>query len=143
MYYKLTIVGRLGQVPTMRLTRSGEYLTRFCVAAERTTTKNDQKVKETTWFHVSVFGKQIDSCIQYLHKGSMVLIDGALSIDPETGGPRLWTDRKGKTRASFDVIGYSVQCISPGVAGRNAVTSEVATRKVLVASIDPDMRLGD
>ena len=49
-----------------------------------------QAVKETTWYKVSVFGRQAEACAQYLKKGSGVLVEGRLQPDKSTGGPRVW-----------------------------------------------------
>ena len=88
MYQHITIVGRLGRDPEMRYTPSGQAVTSFNVATDRQyTDANGQKVKETTWFRVSVWGKQAETTNQYLKKGSMVLVDGRLTPDPKTGGP--------------------------------------------------------
>ena len=85
MYQSLTIIGRLGRDPEMRYMPNGDPVTSFSVATDRAyNDKNGQKVKETTWFRVSVFGKQADNANQYLHKGSMVLVEGRLRTDPKT-----------------------------------------------------------
>ncbi len=60
-------------------------------------------VKETIWFRVSVWGKQAESSNQYLKKGSKVLVEGRLTPDPATGGPRIWTRQDGTPAASFEV----------------------------------------
>ena len=62
-----------------------------------------QKVKETTCFRVSVWGKQAESCNTYLQKGSSVLVEGELRPDKETGNPRTYTRNDGSTGASYEV----------------------------------------
>jgi single-strand DNA-binding protein len=68
---------------------------------------------------VSVWGKQAEPCNQYLTKGSRVLVEGTLVPD-ENGGPRIWTDKEGKPRASFEVRANTVQFLTTkreGAAG--------------------------
>jgi single-strand DNA-binding protein len=48
-------------------------------------------------------------CNQYLAKGRQVLVEGTLRPDPETGGPRIWTDQNGQPRASFELTGREVK----------------------------------
>jgi single-strand DNA-binding protein len=93
-FQTIIIVGHLGRDPEMRYTPGGQPVTNFNLAVNRQ--YNDsagQAVKETTWFRVSTWGKTAENCNQYLHKGSLVLVEGRLVCDPETGGPRLYTAR--------------------------------------------------
>ncbi len=114
MYQHITIVGRLGRDPEMRYTPNGQAVTSFNVATDRQyTDANGQKVKETTWFRVSVWGKQAETTNQYLKKGSMVLVDGRLTPDPKTGGPRVWKRQDGTESASFEIFANSVRFLSP------------------------------
>ncbi|MFO7662160.1 MAG: single-stranded DNA-binding protein [Chloroflexota bacterium] len=114
MYQKITIVGRLGRDPEMRYMPDGTAVTSMNVATDRRwTDKNTgQPVQETTWFRVSVWGRQAESVNQYLNKGSMVLVDGHIRPDPQTGGPRLFTRQDGSMGASFEVTADNVRFLS-------------------------------
>jgi single-strand DNA-binding protein len=113
MYQSLTIVGNLGKDPEMRYTPSGQPVTSFSVATSRQYTDNNgQQVKETTWFRVTTWGKQAEVCNQYLKKGSKVLIEGRLTPDKVTGGPRLWTKQDGTAGSSFEVTANVVRFLS-------------------------------
>ena len=113
MYQKLTIVGILGRDPEMRYTPSGQAVTNLNIAANRQYSSNSgERVKETTWFRVSVWGKQAEACNQYLKKGSKVLVEGRMTADAETGGPRVWTGQDGSPRASFEVTAQTVRFLS-------------------------------
>jgi single-strand DNA-binding protein len=109
MYQRLVLVGNLGRDPEMRYTPNGSAVTALSVATSRKyTTADGQQKEETVWFRVSVWGKQAEPCNQYLSKGSKVLVEGTLTPD-ENGGPRIWTDKEGKPRASFDVRASTVR----------------------------------
>lgn len=113
MYQKMVIAGNLGRDPEMRYTPSGQAVTNLNVATNRQYTSNSgEKVKETTWFRVSVWGKQAESCNQYLRKGSKVLVEGRMNQDPATGGPRVWTGQDGSPRASFEMTAQTVRFLS-------------------------------
>lgn len=105
MYQKTTVVGYLGNDPQMRNMPDGSAVTNFNLATSRTynDSRTNQKVKETSWFKVSVFGRRAESANTYLQKGSRVLIEGRLKVDPETGGPKLWTRQDGSVGASFEI----------------------------------------
>jgi single-strand DNA-binding protein len=113
MYQKVIIVGRLGQDPEMRYTPSGQPVTTFGVATDRRwIDQSGEQQQETTWFRVSVFGKQAEICNQYLVKGQQVLIEGRLRPDPATGGPRVWTGNDGVARASYELTAGVVRFLA-------------------------------
>lgn len=113
MYQTIIIVGNLGRDPEMRYTPGGQAVTSFSVATNRQYTGSDgQQVKETIWFRISAWGKLAETCNTYLKKGSKVLVEGRLTADPATGGPRLWTGQDGSTRASFEVSANTVRFLS-------------------------------
>ena len=115
MYQKTIIVGNLGKDPEMRYAPNGDAVTNLNVAANRKyTDKSGQLVKETTWFRVSVWGKQAEACNQYLKKGSAVLVEGRLNADKETGGPRLYTKSDGASGASFEITATEVRFLGGG-----------------------------
>jgi len=110
MYHKLIIVGNLGRDPEMRYTPDGQPVTSFSVAANRRwTDAQGQLQEETAWFRVSVFGRQAETCAQYLTKGRQVLVEGHLRPDPQTGGPRIWTRNDGTVGASYEVTARQVR----------------------------------
>lgn len=114
MFQEITIVGYLGNDPEMRFTPSGSAVTSFSVATSRSYTNNaGQKIDETTWFRISVWGAQAESCNQYLSKGRPVLVVGRLRPDPQTGGPRVYTRKDGSAGASFEVNAHNVRFL-PG-----------------------------
>ena len=115
MYQRITIVGNLGRDPELRYLPNGTPTTSLSVATNNTyTNQQGEQVKETTWFRVSVFGKQAESCSQYLTKGRSVLVEGRLRPDPATGGPRMWTGNDGTMRASYDVTATTVKFLGGG-----------------------------
>ena len=127
MFQTVIIVGNLGRDPEMRYTPSGQPVTSFSVATNRQYTNNaGETIKETIWFRVSAWGKQAETCNQYLKKGNKVLVEGRLTADPATGGPRIWTGQDGSPRASFEVTAGTVRFLTPrgGEAGEAPVADE-------------------
>jgi single-strand DNA-binding protein len=119
MYQQITIVGYLGRDPEMRFTPSGQAVTSFSVATSRSYTTNaGQKVDETTWFRISVWGSQAEACNQYLSKGRPVLVVGRLRPDPETGNPRVFTRNDGTPGASYEINALQVKFL-PGGRGES------------------------
>mgnify|MGYP001417504278 CR=1 FL=1 len=113
MYQNLMLIGNLGRDPEMRYTPTGQAVTNLSLATNRQyTDAAGQRIKETTWFRVSVWGKTAENCNQYLQKGSRVLVEGRLNPDPATGSPRVWTRQDGTVGASFEVTAHRVQFLS-------------------------------
>ena len=126
MYQRLIIVGRLGQDPEMRYTPQGMAVASFSVATDRTwTDQSGQRQERTTWFRVSVWGKQAEACNQYLAKGRMVLVEG------EINEPRVYQRRDGEWAASLDVRASNVRFLG----GREQADESTAS--------GPESGLGD
>lgn len=110
MYQELVIVGNLGSDPELRYTPSGSAVASFSVAVNRkwTNQATGELNEETTWYRVSAWNKQAETCNQYLSKGNLVMVKGILTIDRETGGPRIWMAQDGQPRANFEVRAFNV-----------------------------------
>ncbi|MEB2333500.1 MAG: single-stranded DNA-binding protein [Anaerolineaceae bacterium] len=113
MYHTIIIAGNVGKDPEMRYTPNGQAVTSFSVATSRQyTAGSGEQVKETIWFRISTWGKLAETCNQYVKKGSKVLIEGRLTPDKATGGPRIWTKQDGSAGASFEVTASTVRFLS-------------------------------
>ena len=127
MWHTIIFIGNLGREPEMRYTPNGQAVTSFSVATSRQyTSSNGQQVKETIWFRVSAWGKQAETCSQYLHKGSKVLVEGRLAPDGSTGGPKTFTRKDGTVGASYDVTASTVRFLTPKGEGEAAAPGEEA-----------------
>jgi single-strand DNA-binding protein len=113
MYHTIIVVGNLGRDPEMRYTPSGQAVTNFSVATNRQyTSSNGESVKETTWFRISAWGRLAETTNQYLRKGSRVLVEGRLTPDQASGGPRIWTRQDGSSAASYEISANTVRFLS-------------------------------
>lgn len=97
-YCKIIIVGNLGGDPEMRYTPQGNAVTNFSVAVNlpRRDSASNQMVDDTTWYRVSVWGRQAEVADQYLRRGMKVLVEGELH-------PRPFTGNDGQERMSMDI----------------------------------------
>lgn len=113
MFHTVIIAGNVGRDAEMRYTPSGQAVASFSVATNRQyTASNGEQVKETIWFRISAWGKQAEVCNQYVKKGMKVLVEGRLTADPSTGGPKIWKGTDGSSRASFEVTAGTVRFLS-------------------------------
>jgi single-strand DNA-binding protein len=113
MYQKIIVAGNLGGDPEMRYMADGTAVTNFSLATNRSWTDRNtgQPVQETTWFRVSVWGRQAESANQYLSKGRQVIVEGRLRPDPATGGPRTFTRQDGTVGSSYELTADVVRFI--------------------------------
>jgi single-strand DNA-binding protein len=114
MYHKIILIGNLGRDPEMRfLPNSGQAVTSFSMATTEKWTGADGQLQERTlWWRVSVFGKMAETCKTYLKKGSKAYVEGRVTGDPKTGGPRLYQRQDGTTGTSFEVTASTVKFLS-------------------------------
>jgi single-strand DNA-binding protein len=114
---KVMLIGNLGKDPELRFTPSGRAVARFPIAtSEQWTTPEGQRQERTEWHNVVVWGKQAESCGQYLSKGRQVFVEGAIRS-------RQYDDKEGQKRYITEVIAQRVQFLGGGRgegAGRGA-----------------------
>jgi single-strand DNA-binding protein len=128
-FNKIIIVGYLGRDPELRYTPQGTPVCDFSIAStERRKDKSGEFQDHTTWFRVSLFGRQAEVASQYLSKGRQVYVEGSLT-------QREYTDKEGNARTSLDVRGSDLQFIGSAGDGEHApaaratATSAPAPRK--------------
>ena len=119
MYHSITLAGNLGRDPEMRYTQEGKPVTNFSMAVD----DSYGETKKTIWVRVSVWGKQAESCNQYLSKGRKVLVVGRLSHDG--GNPRVFTRNDGTPGASFEVRASVVKFLGGGSQGNGPRDEDV------------------
>jgi single-strand DNA-binding protein len=96
----------------MRYTPSGQAVTNFSLATNyRYTTSDGETREDTEWFRISVFGRQAESCNQYLSKGSKVYVEGRLKSST-------YQTRDGETRFSNEINASDVRFLG-GSGGRS------------------------
>lgn len=87
---KAMLYGNLTRDPELRSLPSGGQVCSFSVATNRVFKKADGTKQESTEFHnIVVFGRQAETCAQYLKKGSPAYVEGRIQTrsweSPEKG----------------------------------------------------------
>jgi single-strand DNA-binding protein len=94
---KIMLIGNVGSDPEMRYTPNGKAVTSFRMATNRRyTTSSGESKEETEWFRVNVWGRQAESCNQFLSKGKRVYVEGRLRSQN-------WEGQDGQMRTSLEV----------------------------------------
>lgn len=73
------LIGRLGNDPEVRTFDSGKKMASFSLATNETYYNNEgDKVTDTQWHNIVVWGKKADIAEDYLKKGSEIAMEGKL-----------------------------------------------------------------
>ena len=99
---RVILMGNLTRDPEVRYIPSGAAVASFGLAINRTyMTQSGEKKDEVCFVNIVVWGKQAESCGQYLNKGSLILVEGRLSY-------RAW-EQVGQKRSTLEVRADRVQ----------------------------------
>ena len=93
---RVQLIGHLGQDPEVKRLDSGSTLARFSLATtERYKNKTGERVEDTQWHNVIIWGNLAEIAEKYLHKGKEVALEGKLnhrSYDDKEGNKRYVTE---------------------------------------------------
>ena len=105
MFNRVILIGNLTRDPEVRYTPQGTSVCNFGIAVNRKFKQGDEAKEEVTFINIVVFGKQADTCGQYLNKGSSVLVEGRLKENR-------WETEEGQKRSRHEVVAQSVRFLS-------------------------------
>ena len=110
---KVILIGNLGADPEVRYLPSGDAVANLRIATtENWKDKSGEKQERTEWHRVSFFGRQAETCGEYLRKGSSVYIEGSLQT-------RKWQNKEGQDQYSTEIRGDRMQMLG-GRSGSNS-----------------------
>lgn len=101
MINNVVLVGRLVRDPEMRYTQNGVAVTRFRIAVDRPSPRDEAGNRQTDFIDIVTWRKTAELCGQYLAKGAPVGIEGRI----QTG---TYTTSDGQQRQRFEVQAYRV-----------------------------------
>ena len=102
---KVTLIGNVGQDPIVKQFSSGSKGGQFSLAtSDSYTSRSGEKVTNTEWHNISVWGPLADIVEKYIHKGSKIYLEGRLQT-------RKWTDQNDIERSITEVIASSIQML--------------------------------
>ncbi len=108
---KVLLIGNLTRDPEMKYLPSGQAVTTFTIALNRTyQTQQGEKKEEVTFIRIVTWAKRAELCNQYLQKGSSVCVEGRLQT-------RSWEAQDGSKRNTVEVVAINVQFLSRAQKG--------------------------
>ena len=105
MINRVVLVGRLTRDPELRRTQNGTAVTSFTLAIDnRLKDANGQYT--TSFIPCVVWNQQAENCVRFIHKGSLVGIEGRLN-------QRTYQNKEGNNVQVIEVMCDSVQYLDP------------------------------
>lgn len=110
---KVMLIGNLTRDPELRYTPGGAQVGEFGMAMNRTFKTGDGQTKEeVTFVDITVWGRQAETCNEYLSKGRPVHVEGRLQLDE-------WETQDGQKRTKLKVVAERVTFLGSGGGGGN------------------------
>ena len=102
---RVMLIGRLTRDPETRHTPSGQTVTTFGLAINRTYRRkdSDEQVEETTFVDCEAWGKGGETFARYMKKGRQAYVEGRLKLDS-------W-EKDGQKRSKVVVIAENLKLI--------------------------------
>jgi single-strand DNA-binding protein len=109
---KVLLMGNLTRDPEVKYTPKGNAVGDLAIAINDSYKAQDGTIKETvTYVDIEVWGRQAETCKQYLTKGRPVFVEGQLRLDQ-------WESPQGEKKSRLKVRADRVQFLgSPGGGG--------------------------
>lgn len=101
---RVQLIGRLGKEPDARFTPTGKQVVKFSLAVSNRWKKDGEVREVTEWVNIEAWGRLAEVCHEYLHKGSLVYIEGRLKTDK-------YQDERGENRYYTKVVLQQMQML--------------------------------
>jgi single-strand DNA-binding protein len=113
------VCGNLTRDPELKALANGGSVASFGIATNRAVKKPDgSKGEETEYHNIVVFGKQAESCAQYLRKGGTAYVQGRIQT-------RSWDSPEKGKQYRAEIVAEKVQ-FGPRPGGLNGPVKDVA-----------------
>lgn len=98
-------IGRLGRDIELKYMPNGNAVANFSIAcSDDYKDKSGQKVEQTNWINIVIFGKLAEIAGQYVAKGSQIYVSGKQVT-------RKWQDQTGADRYTTEIVASEMQML--------------------------------
>lgn len=103
-YNKVILMGNLTRDPELKYLPSGTAMAKFGIAVNRVWTdrQSGEKKEEVCFVDITAWGRQAETCNEYLQRGRPVFIEGRLNFNS-------WETEDGQKRSKLDVVAERIQ----------------------------------
>lgn len=107
-FNRVTLLGNCTRDPEQRYTPSGTAVCELGLAVNETRKgQNGERIEDTVFVDVTLWGRTAEIATEYLQKGAPVLIEGRLKLDQ-------WQDKEGQKRSKLKVVGEKLVLLGGG-----------------------------
>lgn len=104
MLNKATLIGNLGKAPEIR-EAGGKKVATFSLATSKSYKKDGERVTDTTWHNIVLWGSLAELAGKYLEKGSKIYLEGEIRN-------RSYTDKEGNKKYITEIVGNQITFLS-------------------------------
>src|SRR5476649_1380592 len=111
---RVMLIGNLGKEPDIQFLEGNIGVAKFSLATTETyKDRNGKLVSQTEWHTVVLWRGLAELAQKYLHKGSLVYIEGRLRT-------RSWEDREGNKKFATEVVGDNLIMLDKKMDGNQS-----------------------
>lgn len=108
---KVILIGNLGKDPDLRNFEGGNVVANFTLATtEVYRDRTGNKVEQTEWHNIAMWGKLAEIAGKILRKGAKVYVEGRIKN-------RSWEDRDGNKRYITEIVAENFTLLGPRPGG--------------------------
>ena len=104
-FNKVSLMGNLARDPEIRYAPNGTPVANFGLAVNRRYRQAEEMREDVCFVDIVIFGKQAETCGQYLSKGQGALIEGRLQM-------RKFETKEGQKVTKHEVVAENVRFLS-------------------------------
>lgn len=128
---RVFLMGNLTRDPALRKTPTGLSVSDLGLAvSEKYRNKAGEVVESVCFADIVVWGRQAETCGQYLTKGSPIMVEGRLQLDQ-------WQTDKGEKRSRLRVRADRVQFL-PRASKGNGADDQAAVAAGATPAVEPE-----
>lgn len=127
MINRVVLVGRLTRDPELRRTQNGTAVASFTLAIDNRF-KDENGDKTTSFIPCVVWNQQAENCVRFVHKGSLVGIEGRLN-------QRTYQNKEGNNVQVIEVMCDSVQYLD---SKKQEESSQEVPKQTAKNNVDDD-----
>ena len=125
---RVFLAGNLTRDPEVRKTPGGTAVSDLGLAiSENYTNKAGERVEQTCFADIVVWGRQAEACGEHLRKGSPVMVEGRLQFDQ-------WQTEAGERRSRLRVKASRIQFLGRAVRSASDGTGDAAAAEAADAA---------
>lgn len=129
---KVILIGNLGKDPEVRTFEGGNMVANFTLATtEVFRDRSGNKVEQTEWHNIAMWGKLAEIAGKILRKGAKVYIEGRIKN-------RSWEDKEGHKKYITEIVAENFTLLGPR-ANTDTPHDDITTHKQGDADVHEDL----